>query len=141
MSCIKSRRIVITGNWISDSLITNITHHCIQNRDKTVFNITHKLYTLIGKYLKNLGLKHFLLYNPIMKDLIIIPTPFCKSMSSLFTHLKQHIVTSFQIENGLYCLNKVNSNRQLRGYPRFISFCSRCMLKLLHDFIFVYHWI
>ena len=91
----------------------------------------------IRKIFKNVGLKRFLLYDPIMKDLIIIPPHVCIS-KGLFTHLKQHIVTSFQIENGLYCLNKVNSNRQLRGYPRFISFCSRYMFKLLDDFIFVY---
>ena len=71
-----------------------------------------------------------------MKDLIIIPTPFCKSMSSLFTHLKQHIVTSFQIENGLYCLNKVNSNRQLRGHLQFIFFAQEtCYSYLIVSFL------
>ena len=48
----------------------------------------------------------------------------------------QHLVTSFQIENGLYCLNKVNSNRQLRGYPQFIFFAQEtCYSYLIVSFL------
>ena len=48
----------------------------------------------------------------------------------------QHLVTSFQIENGLYCLNKVNSNRQLRGYLQFIFFAQEtCYSYLIVSFL------
>ena len=87
------------------------------------------------KYMKNRDSKSFPLYVPLMKDLPIIP-PHGRIFKSLFTHLKQHIVTSFQIENGLYCLNKVNSNRQLRGYPQFIFFAQEtCYSYLIVSFL------
>ena len=82
------------------------------------------------KYMKNRDSKNFPLYVPLMKDLPIIP-PHSRIFKSLFTHLKQHIVTSFQIENGLYCLNKVNSNRQLRGYQQFIFFAQETCYSYL----------
>ena len=82
------------------------------------------------KYMKNRDSKTFPLYARLMKDLPIIP-PHSRIFKNLFTHLKQHIVTSFQIENGLYCLNKVNSNRQLRGYLQFIFFAQETCYSYL----------
>ena len=87
------------------------------------------------KIYENRDSKSFPLYVPLMKDLPIIP-PHGRIFKSLFTHLKQHIVTSFQIENGLYCLNKVNSNRQLRGYLQFILFAQEtCYSYLIVSFL------
>ena len=87
------------------------------------------------KYLKNRGSKSVSLYVPLMKDLPIIP-PHSRIFKSLFTHLKQHIVTSFQIENGLYCLNKVNANRHFAWVSTIYLFLLKVHLQVARCFHF-----
>ena len=118
---------VISNNVAFNALQIQLAYTCFEIQS---FPSMHS-----EKYLKNRGSKSVPLYVPLMKDLPIIP-PYCRIFKSLFTHLTQYFVTSFQIENGLYCLNKVNSNRQLRGYPQFIFFAQEtCYSYLIVSFL------